>query len=215
VSGGDGKPRRARTPRGQASVLAVRGDERPRTWPRCGPSGQVAVAERAAAAPAEAWRRRGCGEGAQRPRVYDRAYLPRRPATRAGWARVALPRRHPERAAERARYRGSAPATPRAASVRAAGARWALAEPCELAAGRLGLGHDAVRRWRGWHRHITRALVALAALTLGATGTGRPPAPAPSRSRPARPAACWSASPGPAGAVSTRRSARPAIVAAA
>lgn len=226
--GSDGKLRRALEGRGQAYVLAVRGNEKPTTWPPYGPPGQVSVADLAAAVPAEAWQRLSCGEGAQGPRLYDWAMIPVRPALRDGWLHAVLWRRHPAHPDEVAYYLVYAPAeTPLPEVVHAAGARWTIDDLFKRAKGQVGLDHYEVRSWQGWYRHITLALVALAALTIGARKKGRPTAPATSRSPSRRSAACSSdssgphrarpmrSSPGPAGAGTIRRSPRPVIVVAA
>jgi SRSO17 transposase len=228
VYGSAGKLRRALEARGQAYVLAVRSNEQPTTWPPYGPPGQVAVAALAAAVPAADWQRLSCGEGAQGPRWYEWAYLPVRPALRAGWVHAVLLRRHPERPDELAYYLVYAPVdTPLGEVVRAAGARWTIDDMFKLAKGQVGLDHYEVRSWQGWYRHITLALVAFAALTIGARKKGRPTAPATSLSRSRKSAACSSGSSGPrrrgsmtfwrgpAGGVTTRRSLKPVIAGAA
>jgi hypothetical protein len=58
-------------------------------------------------------------------------------------------------------YLSNAPATtPHATLVRKSGMRW----PVELAIleckRELGMDHDAVRSWRGWHHHMTMTLLA-------------------------------------------------------
>ena len=45
--------------------------------------------------------------------------------------------------------------------VRAAGMRWAIGESFEEAKGEVGLDQYEVRRWLGWYRHITLALLAM------------------------------------------------------
>jgi SRSO17 transposase len=50
--------------------------------------------------------------------------------------------------------------------VRVAGIRWAIEESFQCAKGEVGLDHDEVRRWPGWYRHITLALLAHAFLTV-------------------------------------------------
>lgn len=228
VYGSDSKLRRALEARGQAYVLAVRGNEKPTTWPPYAPPGQTSVADIAAAVPAAAWQRRSCGEGAQGPRLYDWALVPLRPALRSGWVHAVLLRRHPERLEEIAFYLVYARRrTPMAEVVRAAGARWTIDDLFKLAKGQVGLDHYEVRSWHGWHRHITLALLALAALTIGARKKGAPRAPATSRSPFRRSAGSWSgssgprperqrrSSPGPAGAATTRRSHSTAIGVAA
>ena len=224
VYGSAGKLRRALEARGQAYVLAVRSNEQPTTWPPYGPPGQVAVAALAAAVPAADWRRLSCGEGAQGPRWYEWAYLPVRPALRPGWVHAVLLRRHPERPDEQAYYLVYAPVdTPLEEVVRAAGARWTIDDMFKLAKGQVGLDHYEVRSWQGWYRHITLALIAFAALTIGARKKGRQTAPAtfPSPSRKSvacssgssgprhkRPRTCW---PGPAGGATTKRSPKAVI----
>jgi SRSO17 transposase len=43
---------------------------------------------------------------------------------------------------------------------------WRLEEAFEQAKGEVGLGHYEVRRWPGWYRHITLALLAYAFLAV-------------------------------------------------
>jgi SRSO17 transposase len=50
--------------------------------------------------------------------------------------------------------------------VRAAGSRWQVEEAIELAKQQVGLDEYEVRHWRGWYRHITLAMFALAFLTV-------------------------------------------------
>jgi SRSO17 transposase len=50
--------------------------------------------------------------------------------------------------------------------VRVAGTRWAIEESFQTAKGEVGLDHYEVRRWPGWYRHITLALLAHAFLTV-------------------------------------------------
>jgi SRSO17 transposase len=211
VYGSDGKLRRALEARDQAYVLVVRSNESTTTWPPYGPPGQVRVAEVAAAVPAEAWQRLSCGEGVQGPRVYDWACIPLRPALRDGWVHAVLLRRHPERTDDLAFYLVYAPAeTPLAEIVRVAGARWTIDDLFKLAKGQVGLDHYEVRSWQGWYRHITLALLALAALTIGARKKGGRPAPATSRSPSRRSAGSSSDSSGRPRAAPTRSSLGPA-----
>ena len=43
-----------------------------------------------------------------------------------------------------------------------AGLRWAIEECFQSAKGETGLDHCEVRSWRGWHRHMTLSMLALA-----------------------------------------------------
>ena len=52
------------------------------------------------------------------------------------------------------------------ALVRVAGTRWAVEEGFEQAKGEVGLDHYEVRKWPGWYRHITLALLAHAFLAV-------------------------------------------------
>ena len=56
--------------------------------------------------------------------------------------------------------------TPLIGLVRVAGARCAVEEGFEQGKGEVGLDHYEVRRWPGWYRHITLALLAHAFLTV-------------------------------------------------
>jgi len=56
----------------------------------------------------------------------------------------------------------NAPAhTPVAALVRVAGMRWPIETVFEESKGGLGLDHDEVRSWLGWHHHMTLVMLAL------------------------------------------------------
>ena len=186
VYGADSAFRLPLEERGQAYVLAVASNVAQSTWPPHGPVGQHRVGALAGALTDAAWRRLSCGEGAQGPRVYDWAYVLLRPALRDGWHHALLVRRHPERTAEVATYLVFCPdGTPLTEIVRAAGARWAIEETFKLGKGQVGLDHYETRSWRGWHRHTALALLALAALAVGAAKKGttrRAPGSSPSAS---------------------------------
>jgi SRSO17 transposase len=177
VYGSDGKLRRALEAWGQAYALAVKSTEKPTTWPPYGPPGQVMVADVAAGLEPGDWRRLSCGAGAQGERLYDWAYVPLRPGLRQGWVHALVVRRGLTEPDERAYYLVFAPAgTPLAEMVRAIGARWTIEDVFKLAKRQVGLDQYEVRSWTGWYRHTTLALLALAALVLGAAkgGTHRP-----------------------------------------
>jgi SRSO17 transposase len=50
--------------------------------------------------------------------------------------------------------------------VRVAGTRWTIEECFEEAKGQVGLDQYEVRRWDGWYRHITLAMLAHAYLAV-------------------------------------------------
>ena len=190
VYGNDHAFRQALEERSQAYVVAVKRTQTVSTWPPYGTIGQAKADALVAALPADAWRRLSCGDGAQGARVYDWAYLPLRPALRDGWVHAVLARRHPTRTEELAYYLVHAPEeTPLAAVVGAAGTRWAIEDTFKLAKGQAGLDHYETRSWRGWHRHVTLALWALALLAgeaarakggVSATATGSSRSASPS-----------------------------------
>ncbi len=51
-------------------------------------------------------------------------------------------------------------------AVSVVGTRWAIEGGFECAKGEVGLDHDEVRRWDGWHRHVTLCLLADAFLAV-------------------------------------------------
>ena len=50
--------------------------------------------------------------------------------------------------------------------MRVAGTRWTIAECFEEAKGEVGLDQYEVRKWDGWYRHITLAMLAHACLAV-------------------------------------------------
>ncbi|MEU9382040.1 IS701 family transposase [Streptomyces sp. NPDC048279] len=121
-------------------------------------------------APDEAWEKRSCGDGAKGPRVYHWAAV-QLPAiedfdgetpTHQRWA---LARRSVTRPDEIAYYLGYAPVgTDVDQLVRVAGRRWAIEECFQAAKNECGLDQYEVRRYVGWMRHITLAMLAHAFL---------------------------------------------------
>ena len=99
-------------------------------------------------------------------RLYDWVRVELAAPAAAGWARWLLVRR--SRAdGELAFYACFAPAnTSLVGLVRVAGIRWVIEESFQTAKGEVGLDHYEVRRWPGWYRHITLALLAHAFLTV-------------------------------------------------
>jgi SRSO17 transposase len=138
-------------------VLGVTSDEQ-----LCGP--RRAVAEIADAQPQRAWQTVSCGPGAKGPRVYQWIYQVY-DTTEDGWCSGLLVRRHPKRRTERAYYLTRAPmGTPLQKLVEIAGRRWTIESGFEQTKGEVGLDQYEVRRFDGWLRHITLALLAHAFL---------------------------------------------------
>ena len=50
--------------------------------------------------------------------------------------------------------------------VQVGGTRWTIEECFEEAKGQVGLDQYEVRKWEGWHRHITLAMLAHAYLAV-------------------------------------------------
>nr|WP_107439858.1 IS701 family transposase [Streptomyces sp. NRRL F-5065] len=125
-----------------------------------------------AQAPGEAWEKISCGDGAKGPRVYHWAAV-RLPAVaefdyqgeiphRMRWA---LARRSVSKPDEIAYYLAYTPLQVTVQElVRVAGARWAIEECFQAAKNECGLDQYEVRRYVGWYRHITLAMLAHAFL---------------------------------------------------
>jgi len=150
-------------------------------------------------APAEAWKRRSCGDGAKGPRMFDWAIasLPTyEDTTPPGWSRWLLARRSLTRNSkgehELAYYLCCAPTgTTDDDLIRVAGARWAVEECFQTAKTEVGLDHYQVRRYDAWYRHITLALLAHAYLSVTAAIAPKALAAASSQSHWARSSVCW------------------------
>ena len=113
--------------------------------------------------PVEGWSRLSAGDGTQGPRWYDWHWRPLAQPPEAGWRRWLLVRRRVNTPTELQAYGVVAPqATTLEAVVRVAGSRWTIERGVEAAKGEVGLDHDEVRRWTGWHRHMTLAMWAYA-----------------------------------------------------
>ena len=139
--------------------------------------GPVAVKSLAAEIPAHRWVRISAGQGAKGQRLYDWARVPLAAAGRGGFDRWLLVRRSVDHS-ELAYYVCWGPAaTALAGLVAVAGTRWSIESGFQQAKGEVGLDHYEVRRWPGWYRHITLAMLAhafLAVARASATGHGGP-----------------------------------------
>ena len=164
VYGGDRRLRVWLEERELAHVLAIKRTEplwSTTTWR------EVPAATLAAEVAADQWARLSAGDGAKGPRVYDWTRVPIRPLREPGWDYWLLVRRSLSDPTELASYVCFCRAdTPLTELVRVAGTRWAIEECFESAKGEVGLDHYEVRRWVGWYRHITLALLAHAYLTV-------------------------------------------------
>jgi SRSO17 transposase len=133
-----------------------------------GPPGSTRTSARqlAAGVPAEQWIACSAGHGAKGRRLYDWTRVALATPATAGMARWLLVRRR-RSDGELAFDACYAPAaTPLVGLVRIAGTRWAVEEGFEQAKGEVGLDHYEVRKWPGWYRHITLALLAHAFLAV-------------------------------------------------
>ena len=125
------------------------------------------LAEYVARQSGESWQRLSAGDGAKGLRLYDWALGLMAPARRSGWEHWWLARRSISDPSEVAYYFVYAPeATPLTEIVEVAGTRWAVEESLETAKGEVGLDQYEVRKWMGWYRHITLALLAHSFLTV-------------------------------------------------
>ena len=161
--GDDPALRRFLEDHGLSYVLAVKSTEPLR--PAEG-SARATATQLAAGVPAQQWVACSAGHGAKGRRLNDWARVALAAPAAAGCQRWLLVRR--SRAdGELAFYACFAPAsTSLVGLVRVAGVRWAIEESFQCAKGEVGLDHDEVRRWPGWYRHITLALLAHPFLTV-------------------------------------------------
>ncbi len=152
-----------------------------------------------AQAPDAAWKRRSCGRGAKRPRLFDWAVasLPTyEDTTPAGCRRWLLARRSLTRNSrgehELAYYLCCAPlGTGDDELIRVAGARWAVEDCFQTAKTEVGLDQYQVRRYDSWYRHITLAMLAHTYLAVTAGIAPKALAAASSQSRWARSNVLW------------------------
>ena len=145
---------------GVGYVLAV-----PKSQQVKSPAGSWRIDHVLTGAPEDAWERISCGDGAKGPRVYDWAAARLPTAQDNGGApahhRWVLARRSLARPEEIAYYLAFAPAEATVSElVRVAGSRWAIEECVQAAKNECGLDQYEVRRYVGWYRHITLAMLA-------------------------------------------------------
>jgi SRSO17 transposase len=121
--------------------------------------------------PEESWIRASAGKGSKGERLYDWACMALaesgmyRKGVRAG--RWLLMRRSIAEPEEIAYYLCYRPAQTSAHElIQIAGRRWSIEDCFEAAKGEVGLDEYEVRKWDGWHRHVTLCLLAHAYLAV-------------------------------------------------
>jgi SRSO17 transposase len=134
---------------------------------------QKRVGKVARSLPEESWIRASAGKGTKGERLYDWACLElpesgtyRAEGVRAGrWLLMRRSIAEPEK--KIAYYLCYGPAhTSVQELIRIAGRRWVIEDCFEQAKGEVGLDEYEVRKWDGWHRHITLCLLAHAYLAV-------------------------------------------------
>ena len=173
--GNDGDLRRWLEGQQRPYVLAVA-----RSHPVWHEGAQVRVEALLPEIPADGWHRLSVGDGSTGPRIFDWACARLPSWTEDGWAQWLLIRRSVSDPQDLAFYRAYGRAeTPVAEVARVAGTRWTIEEGFQRAK-ELGLAQYEVRRWAGWHRHITLCLLAHAFLEITRSGiAGKKGEPAP------------------------------------
>ena len=147
-------------------VMVIKSNEKLWAWTEKGPL-QVRADRLASQVEESGWIRCSAGDGAKGPRVYDWTAVDIRPLREPGKGHWLLARRSIAKPGELAYYVCFGPAGTRLEElVRVAGTRWAIEECFEEAKGEVGLDQYEVRRWDGWYRHITLAMLAHAYLTV-------------------------------------------------
>jgi SRSO17 transposase len=166
VYGGDRPLRLWLESRAQPFVLAVKKNE-PLWWQ--GPT-TMRADKIAQALPPQAWRRLSAGIGAKGARLYDWALTPlwrlQLSSAERRFGHYLLVRRSLDENREHAYFVVYAPRNKvtRQTLVNVAGRRWEIEVGFEAAKGECGLDQYEVRRWQGWYRHVTLALLAHAVL---------------------------------------------------
>ena len=164
IYGSDRRLRLELERREQPFVLAIRSNEK--LWAVLGERlGQHAASRLAAGLPARAWRRLSAGAGSKGERLYAWARLRLTRLQQPPWEHWLLVRRSRKDPKDLAYHVVYGPdRTTLATLARIAGRRWAIEECFEVAKQEVGLADYEIRSWRGWHRHITLAMLALGLL---------------------------------------------------
>ena len=147
-------------------VLAIKTNEKLWALTNKGPL-QVRADRLASGVDETGWVRCSAGDGAKGPRVYDWTAVDIRPLREPGKGYWLLARRSIAKPGELVYYVCYGPAgTTLEELVRVAGIRWTIEECFEEAKGQVGLDQYEVRKWEGWYRHITLAMLAHAYLAV-------------------------------------------------
>ena len=166
VYGNDRNLRRWLEGAGIPHVLAIKRNEKLWVLTDKGPR-QVRADQLASGVEESGWVRLSAGNGAKGPRVYDWRRVVIRPLREPGQGYWLLARRSLAQPEELAYYVCFGPAdTTLEDLVRVAGTRWTIEECFEEAKGQVGLDQYEVRKWEGWYRHITLAMLAHAYLAV-------------------------------------------------
>ena len=147
-------------------VLAVKSNEPLRVDAEHG-SAPVAARRLAQQIPDDQWERLSAGEGSKGPRLYDWGRVLLRPGSEPDQAHWLLVRRSITDPEDLAYYACFSPVEVALAElVRVAGTRWIIEDAFKEAKQEVGLDEYQVRRWTGWYRHITLALLVHAFLAV-------------------------------------------------
>ena len=147
-------------------MLAIKSNEKLWALTDEGPR-QVRADQLATGVEERHWMRLSAGNGAKGPRVYDWTRVVIQPLREPGKGYWLLARRSIAQPEELAYYVCFGPAnTTLEDLVRVAGTRWTIEECFEEAKGQVGLDQYEVRKWEGWRRHITLAMLAHAYLAV-------------------------------------------------
>ena len=166
VYGNDRKLRRWLEEQGRPYVLAVKNNE-PLWVDTERNTAQVAARQLVQQIPADRWQRLSAGEGSKGPRLYDWGWLPIgfwSAPDQGHWLLVRRSIADPEDLAYYACF--GVGDVSLADLVRVAGTRWIIEDAFKEAKQEVGLDEYEVRRWVGWYRHITLALLAHAFLAV-------------------------------------------------
>ena len=166
VYGNDRNLRRWLEGAGIPHVLAIKRNEKRWVLTDKGPR-QVRADQLVSGVAEIRWSQCSAGNGAKGPRGYDWTRVVIRPLREPGKGYWLLARRSLAQPEELAYYVCFGPAdTTLEDLVRVAGTRWTIEECFEEAKGQVGLDQYEVRKWEGWYRHITLAMLAHAYLAV-------------------------------------------------